>query len=327
MSDAKTSVLIDKMLAGDRLALARLITRVENRSGPVAEIMRRVHRRTGRAHILGITGPPGAGKSTVVDRLTVLLRAEGASVGIVAVDPSSPFSGGAVLGDRIRMQSHTLDPDVFIRSMATRGSLGGLARATSDVIKLLDAFGKQWILIETVGVGQTELDIVKAADTTVVVVVPESGDTIQTMKAGLLEIADIFVVNKADRPGADNMMTELELMLHLSGRKTGWRPPVLATQANGNVGVDELVAKLHAHRAAQMASDEFAKRRAQYRGYELLEIVEGRIRRQLTRGLREDAQLADYSRRVQAGELDPYTAAGEIFADPKVVASWLAQHP
>src|SRR3972149_6573716 len=175
MTDAKTAALIDKMLAGDRLALARLITRVENRPGAAAEIMRRGPGRPGRGYILGITGPPGAGKSTVVDRLTVLLRAEGVSVGIVAVDPSSPFSGGAVLGDRIRMQSHTLDPEVFIRSMATPGGPGGLARATSDAVKLLDALGKQWILIETVVVGQTELDIIKQADTTVVILVPESG--------------------------------------------------------------------------------------------------------------------------------------------------------
>ncbi|MBI1725904.1 MAG: methylmalonyl Co-A mutase-associated GTPase MeaB, partial [Candidatus Rokubacteria bacterium] len=203
------------MLAGDRLALARLITRVENRMPGVAEILRSVQPRLGRAHVLGVTGPPGAGKSTLVDRLTARLRAGGAGVGVIAVDPSSPFTGGAVLGDRIRMQAHTLDPDVFIRSMATRGSLGGLAAATGDVIKLLDAFGKQWILIETVGVGQTELDIIKQADTTVVVLVPESGDAIQTMKAGLMEVADIFVVNKADRDGATPLMTEVRFMVHL----------------------------------------------------------------------------------------------------------------
>ena len=171
--------LVTRMLDGDPLALARLITRVENRTPEVPDIMRAVHARTGRAYVLGMTGPPGAGKSTLVDRLTSLLRAEGARVGIIAVDPSSPFTGGAVLGDRIRMQTHTLDPDVFIRSMATRGSLGGLARATGDVVKLMDAFGFGWVIIETVGVGQTELDILKRADTTVVALVPESGDGIQ----------------------------------------------------------------------------------------------------------------------------------------------------
>src|SRR5262245_34692501 len=201
--------LARRMLDGDRLALARLITRVENRTPDVPGIMRAVHARGGRAYVLGMTGPPGAGKSTLVDRLTTLLRSEGNSVGIIAVDPSSPFSGGAVLGDRIRMQTHTLDPDVFIRSMATRGSLGGLAGATGDVIRLLDAFGFAWIIIETVGVGQTELDIIRQADTTVVALVPESGDSIQAMKAGLMEVADVFVVNKADRPGAHALMAEL----------------------------------------------------------------------------------------------------------------------
>src|SRR5262249_46260164 len=190
--------LVDRMLGGDRLALARLITRVENRAADVQDIMRAVHPRIGRAYVLGVTGPPGAGKSTLVDRVTSRLRADGRAVGIIAVDPSSPFSGGAVLGDRIRMQTHTLDPDVFIRSMATRGSMGGLARATGDVIKLMDAFGFGWIVMETVGVGQSELDIVKRADTTAVVLVPESGDGVQAMKAGLMEVADVFVVSKAD---------------------------------------------------------------------------------------------------------------------------------
>src|SRR6266436_640047 len=207
MSDPKTVAqrtdrMIDRMLGGDRLALARLITQVENRTAALPAIMKAVYPRAHGAYVVGVTGPPGAGKSTVVDRLTVLLRAEGATVGVVAVDPSSPFTGGAVLGDRIRMQTHALDPGVFIRSMATRGSLGGLAAATGDVIKLMDAFGFPWILIETVGVGQTELDIVRQADTTVVILVPESGDSVQAMKAGLMEVADIFVVNKADRDGA-----------------------------------------------------------------------------------------------------------------------------
>src|SRR5499427_4795493 len=243
--DAGTSPptrLVERMLDGDRLALARLITRVENRAPSVAEIMRAVHARTGRAYVLGVTGPPGAGKSTIVDRLTSRLRAEHARVGIVAVDPSSPFTGGAVLGDRIRMQTHTLDPGVFIRSMASRGSLGGLARATAEVQKLLDAAGFAWILVETVGVGQTELDIVRLADTTVVELVPESGDGIQTMKAGLLEAADILVVNKADREGAPRLMTELKYMVHLhregqlASRDLDWEVPILSTEAVHDVG-------------------------------------------------------------------------------------------
>jgi LAO/AO transport system ATPase len=210
------AVLVERMLKGDRLALARLITQVENRSPAVPAIMKTVYPRAGAAYVAGITGPPGAGKSTVVDRLTAHLRADGSTVGIVAVDPSSLFTGGAVLGDRIRMQGHALDPGVFIRSMATRGSLGGLARATGEVIKLLAAFGHDWVLVETVGVGQTELDIMKLADTTVVVLVPESGDAIQTMKAGLMEAADVFAVNKADRAGAPALMAELKFAAHLA---------------------------------------------------------------------------------------------------------------
>ena len=197
------------MLHGDRLALARLITQVENRAAAVPTIMKAVHGRAGGAYVVGVTGPPGAGKSTIADRLVGHLRADAQTVAVVAVDPSSPFTGGAVLGDRIRMQTHALDAGVFIRSMATRGSLGGLARATRDVLKLIAAAGYQWILVETVGVGQTELDVMRLADTTVVVLVPESGDAIQAMKAGLMEAADVFVVNKADRAGAPARMAEL----------------------------------------------------------------------------------------------------------------------
>ncbi|MGH7264131.1 MAG: methylmalonyl Co-A mutase-associated GTPase MeaB, partial [Candidatus Rokuibacteriota bacterium] len=251
--------LVDRMLGGDRLALARLITQVESGSALVPEIMRRVHPRTGRAYTVGITGPPGAGKSTLVEALTALIRKTGATVGIVAVDPTSPFTGGAVLGDRIRMQAHTLDPGVFIRSMATRGSLGGLARATADVQKLLDAFGHEWVLVETVGVGQSELDVMELADTTVVTLVPESGDGIQTMKAGLLEVADILIVNKADREGANALVTELRYMVHLHGSgprasvAVDWEVPVLTTVGTTGAGVDELLARIGAHRAAQEA--------------------------------------------------------------------------
>lgn len=312
--------LVDRMLAGDRLALARLITLVESRSLQVPELMRRIYPRTGRAYTLGITGPPGSGKSTLVDKLTALLRKEEASVGIIAVDPTSPFTGGAVLGDRIRMQAHALDPAVFIRSMATRGSLGGLARATGEALKLLDAFGKAWILVETVGVGQTELDIIKLADTTVVVLVPESGDAIQTMKAGLLEVADIFCVNKADREGADRLITELRFMVHLhregrqAARGVEWEVPVLATRAVEGAGIDELLAEIRRHRALLETSGALEVRRQARRRRELQELIVQELRGEVERQLEADGAMAGYLDRVLSGALDPYSAVAEILA-------------
>jgi LAO/AO transport system kinase len=312
--------LVDRMLGGDRLALARLITLVESGSALVPEIMRRVHARTGRAYTVGVTGPPGAGKSTLVEALTALIRKSGATVGIVAVDPTSPFTGGAVLGDRIRMQTHTLDPGVFIRSMATRGSLGGLARATADVQKLLDAFGHDWVLIETVGVGQSELDVMELADTTVVALVPESGDAIQTMKAGLLEVADVFVVNKADREGANALVTELRYMAHLhrSGQQASlaldWEVPVLATVASSGAGVDELLARIGAHRAAQEAGGGLARRRQARRARELRERVVAELRREVDEALADGGPLGGVLADVEAGRLDAHTAAGQVLA-------------
>jgi LAO/AO transport system kinase len=308
------------MLRGDRLALARLITRVENRAPDMAEIMGAVQPHTGRAHVTGVTGPPGAGKSTLVDRLTGLLRASGATVGIIAVDPSSPFTGGAVLGDRIRMQAHTLDPDVFIRSMATRGSLGGLARATGDVAKLMDAFGLGEILIETVGVGQTELDIVRQADTTVVALVPESGDSIQAMKAGLMEVADIFVVNKADRDGAHALMAELRFSVHLhyaspvSPKDVDWEVPVLATQAAAGVGLPELLAEIRRHRALLGESGALEKRRQARRRQELEAVLAEELTARVMARVRADEGLVRTLEAVTSGALDPYSAAARIAA-------------
>jgi LAO/AO transport system kinase len=312
------TALVDRMLAGDRRALGRLMTLVENRSPAVPEIMRRIHPRTGRAYTVGITGPPGAGKSTLVDRLTAGLRKTEATVGVVAVDPTSPFTGGAVLGDRIRMQAHTLDPGVFIRSMATRGSVGGLARATSEVQRLLDAFGLGWVLIETVGVGQTELDVIKLADTTVVVLVPESGDAIQTMKAGLLEAADVLVVNKADREGAPRLITELRHMVHLhrdgqqASRDLDWEVPILATEAARDVGVEELLAAIGRHRAALEASGQLDRRRQARRTRELRTLILAELRREVDRAFADGGTLDALLAEVEAGRLDPYTAIGAV---------------
>jgi GTPase len=306
------------MLDGDRLALARLITRVENRLPDVPEIMRAIQGRTGRAYVLGVTGPPGAGKSTLVDRLASRLRAESAAVGIIAVDPSSPYTGGAVLGDRIRMQTHTLDPDVFIRSMATRGSLGGLARATGDVIRLMDAFGFPWVIIETVGVGQTELDIIKQADSTVVMLVPESGDSVQAMKAGLMEVADVFAVNKADRPGADALMAELRFSVHLhytsraAPRDVDWEVPVLAVQAANDVGVGELFDAIKAHRAALEQGGALEKRRQSRRRIALEALLVEEFTVQVMAQVQSDPELARTLEAVAAGALDPYSAVAQI---------------
>jgi len=311
---------LERFSAGDRRALARLITLVENRSSAVPEVMRALYARKGRARIVGLTGPPGAGKSTLGDRIIACLREQGRKVGVVAVDPSSPFSGGALLGDRVRMQAHFLDEGVFIRSLSTRGRHGGLARATREVVQLLDAFGFDDVLVETVGVGQTELDVMRLAHTTLVVLVPEAGDTIQVMKAGLLEIADVFIVNKADREGAGRLKNELEVMLGLRG-ESRWRVPVLLTEATAGKGIVEVVEQIDAHAAALHAAggDDGSETRVR----EWVEILRDEVEQRLSLVLESD-DFAELARDLREDHTDPYSAALAVLKDPERLARALA---
>jgi len=303
--------LIERMLKGDKRATARLITLVENDEEKAREIVKKIYSNTGRAYIIGITGPPGSGKSTLVDKLIKKARDEGNIVGVIAIDPTSPFTGGALLGDRIRMQRHSTDPGVFIRSMATRGSLGGLAKATNDAIKILDAYGCDIIFVETVGVGQIEVDIVKTADTVVLVTVPGLGDDIQAIKAGLMEIADIFVVNKADKEGAEATMFELELMLDLEKdkwQKSGWRPPVVSTIAFTNKGVDELWGAINEHMEFLLNSGKIKEKRKFRVREEIKAIVSSKIARKIGEKMGED-DIAVLIEMIAKREIDPYSAA------------------
>jgi LAO/AO transport system kinase len=286
--------------------------------------MEAVYSRCGHSYVIGLTGAPGAGKSTLVSRLISKYRAQDKLVAVLAIDPSSPFSGGAVLGDRVRMTDHYKDTGVYIRSLSSRGHHGGLSRAAREVVKLLDAFGHDIILIETVGVGQTELSVMDLADTTVVVTVPEGGDSVQVMKAGLNEIADLFVVNKADRDGADRIKAELELSVHLRPAE-GWRPPVVLTQAVADVGIDALVAAVERHREYLRVHRD-AAREADRRTREFLEVLTAEIDERAVRGLRAGASGTNQLlQQVREGKLNPYSATRRIIEDKMALAALMAE--
>ncbi|MBI2248123.1 MAG: methylmalonyl Co-A mutase-associated GTPase MeaB [Armatimonadetes bacterium] len=304
--------LLDDVLAGSHQAVARLISLVEDGDREGYAILRRLHSRVGRAYVVGVTGPPGAGKSTLVDAMTKLLRREGKTVAIVAVDPTSPFTGGAILGDRIRMQDHATDSGVFIRSMATRGSLGGLAPGTSDAVKILDAIGYDVVFIETVGTGQAEVDVVGAADTVAIVLVPGLGDAVQTLKAGIMEIGDVFVVNKADHGDPDRTVTELKMMLGLKPQTGTWQPPILKTVATEGQGVKPILDAIEGHRRHLEERGLLADKRHRRREAEILRVLEARVRDRVVQTARRSGRLEELARRVHSGELDPYTAADEL---------------
>ncbi len=306
--------LIEEMLKGDFVSLSRLITLVENGSTGASDIMRDIYPYSGDAYCVGITGPPGAGKSTLTGKLTGRIRERERTVGVIACDPSSPLSGGALLGDRIRLQNHFLDEGVFIRSIPTRGKIGGLSRKVHAIARILDAFGKEIILIETVGVGQTEVDIRDIADTTILVMTPIAGDYIQAMKAGVIEIADIFVVNKMDLGEAEVVAEDIESVLALRKKRGNWKPPVLLAQSTEDIGVEEILSAVEEHRKFLDEKGFAEKRRARRRKQEFREIMKEMVLEQLAKSVMENKQFNKYLKKVEKGETNPYLACEEILA-------------
>ncbi|HEY3060826.1 MAG TPA: methylmalonyl Co-A mutase-associated GTPase MeaB [Chloroflexota bacterium] len=311
---AHADELAERLLSGDRLALSRLISAIEAGRADARHAMSCLFPRTGKAHIVGVTGPPGSGKSTLTTRIAMDYRAREKTVGIVAVDPTSPFTGGAILGDRIRMMELHSDPGVFMRSMATRGVMGGLARSTLDVILLLDAFGKDVVIVETVGVGQDEVEIARAADTTVVVGVPGLGDDIQAIKAGILEIADILVVNKSDLVGADRLVADLRAMLQLAEERGEWRTSIQQTVATDGTGVRELVDRIAEHRAFLERSGTWRARRAESARRQVRALVEDRILQRMQHVTSTSAWAARFEA-IATRQQDPYTVADEVLRE------------
>src|SRR5437764_8362722 len=307
-----SSRLIDRITAGDTTAVARAISKVEGGAPGSSELMKEIFSRTGRALIVGITGAPGAGKSSLVDKLAAFYRKRGERVGIIGVDPSSPFSGGAILGDRIRMQTLTLDKGVFIRSMATRGQLGGLARATVDAVASLDAAGYAKIVIETVGVGQDEVESVKTAEVCVVVLVPGMGDDVQAMKAGIMEIGDIFAINKADREGVLRTEKEVEALLSLAMRPDAWQPPIVKTVATENKGINDLVEAIARYTEFQQTAESSLERRQSIARWRILELLRERLLAQTLSADSASERLESLTAEVAAKRRDPYSAVEEI---------------
>jgi len=304
--------LINRFKSGEQRALARLISKLENEAPDKEEILKKLYYLTGNAKILGVTGSPGAGKSSLVDQLTKLIRKRGETVGIIAVDPSSPFSGGALLGDRIRMGEHATDRGVFIRSMGTRGSLGGLAKTSKEVVMAMDAFGMDWVIVETVGVGQAELDIMHVANTVMVVLTPGAGDAIQTLKAGIMEIADIFAVNKCDLPGADKIANDVNIMLDQQCDKMAWRPPVIQVSTLKNIGLTELLDSVYEHYQYLKDNNKLEEKRRERAKAETLEMVDYRWHQLVKEHTNYPGKVNELLEKVANMDMNPYEAASSI---------------